>query len=85
MPIYIGMDALEILKKQKKPDVSMESFDMNDFVWFSPSMEFYGEAENKILPDVPIKLLLEGKLTNKVPLIIGTMDMDGLDFFTGSK
>lgn len=67
----------------------MDYKEMEDFTVFGPSVEveLKGDKYERVLKDHPYKLLEtpEANLINKVPLIIGSNEMDGLDPFTGSK
>lgn len=84
-----GMDHLEILKKMKMPDPEKEGSDLEEIARFGPSVEqvLEGQTENDVvLADSPYKLLTtEEKVVNKVPVILGAVDHDGLLPFVASK
>jgi hypothetical protein len=69
-------------------DFFMKEFNTDDYPHFGPSIEkvLEGQTETDVaISAMPFKLLSEGKLVNKVPLIMGLNDHDGLTARTASN
>jgi len=64
-----------------------QEFNTQDAAHFGPSIEklLSGQTENDVaVSDMPYKLLTSGKIVNKVPVIIGVNNLDGLTPKTAS-
>jgi len=80
-----GKDAKEILEKMTKLDP--KAFNVHEFAWFGPVVEkvLEGQTEDDlIVSDNPIKLLKEGKIVNKVPMILGGNEQEGINIITAA-
>jgi len=76
-------DANEILEKMTKLDI--KRLNVGEKAWFGPTVDkmLAGQTESDlIVPDNPIKLLKEGKIVNKVPLILGGNAVEGVQPIT---
>lgn len=74
-----GMEAKEILEKATK--LNEEKFNVEEKAWFGPTVEkpFEGQTEEDlVVPDNPVKLLKDGKIVNKVPVILGGNRREGI-------
>lgn len=78
-----GKDASEILEKMVKLDP--KKLNVLEKAWFGPTVDKMLEGQTEadlIVPDNPVKLLKEGKIVNKVPLILGGNAKEGIQIIT---
>jgi len=77
------------LEKMTKIDIDQITIeDIKEKAWFGPTIDKIvseGQTEEDlVIPDHPLKLLAGGKIVNKVPIIIGGNEFDGIDAITSA-
>jgi carboxylesterase type B len=75
-------DAKEIVEKMNKVDLNdINAENLAAMAWFGPTVDKLQEGQTEqdlVIPDHPFNLLATGKIVNKVPLIIGGNEFDGI-------
>lgn len=82
-------DATELLEKMVKIDYkNITTEDLTNMAYFAPTIDKIvteGQTEEDlIIPNHPLTLLKEGKIVNKVPLIIGANEQEGINLITAA-
>ncbi|ODM94769.1 Esterase E4 [Orchesella cincta] len=80
-----GKPAKELLEKMTK--LNPAALNIAEFAWFGPVVEklMPGQTEEDlIVSDNPIKLMKDGKIVNKVPMIMGGNEHEGLNIVTAT-
>lgn len=73
----------EILEKMVK--LNRETLNVEEKAWFGPTVDklIEGQTEDDlVVPDNPVKLLKDGKIINKVPVILGGNEYEGVNPIT---
>lgn len=75
-------DAKDIVEKMTKFDIKdLNAENLDSIAWFGPVIETPqdGQTEQELtIPDHPLNLMASGKIVNKVPLIIGGNEFEGV-------